>query len=92
MASSTYIIAWDISDTRRLASVGRVVKRWKVTGQKSVAECWLAPSQRDRLLGDVHRLIEAECDRLLALRLDPRCEVHLFGIAYRPVETHFVIS
>jgi CRISPR-associated protein Cas2 len=92
MASSTYIIAWDISDSRRLASVGRAVKGWKVTGQKSVAECWLTPAQRDRLLSDVHGLIAPNCDRLLALRLDPRCDVYLFGIAYRPVETHFVIA
>jgi CRISPR/Cas system-associated endoribonuclease Cas2 len=91
MRQSTYLIAWDISARHRLRQVGEAVKAWKACGQKSVAECWMTGVQRSALITRLDRLIDHETDRLYAIRLDPRCEVMLFGIANRPSATHFVI-
>lgn len=84
-------MAYDVSEPRRLAAVGRAVKAWKVTGQKSVAECWLTDAQRTGLLGNLEGKMDMDADRLLAVRLDPRSEVRLFGIASRPTQRYFVI-
>jgi CRISPR-associated protein Cas2 len=92
MKGSTCLVAYDVSEPRRLAAVGRAVKAWKVTGQKSVAECWLTDAQRAGLLGSLEEKMNMETDRLLAFRLDPRSEVRLFGIASRPMQRCFVIS
>ena len=91
MTIATYLIAWDVADQYRLQRVGKRVKGWKATGQKSVAECWLTPPQRDRLLGDVSAEMDAGADRLLALRLDPRCEILTFGQARRTTPGLFLV-
>lgn len=91
MRQSTYLIAWDIGAPHRLRQIGEAVKAWKACGQKSVAECWMTEEQRRALMTRLDRLIDRETDRLFAIRLDPRCEVMLFGVATRPSATHFVI-
>ena len=91
MTTSTYFIAWDVADPHRLQRVGKLVKGWKATGQRSVAECWLTPLQRDRLLGLVSAEMDAGADRLLALRLDPRCEILTFGVARCAVPGRFIV-
>jgi CRISPR-associated protein Cas2 len=91
MRIATYLVAWDISAPERLRRVGDAVKAWKASGQKSVAECWLTVEQRESLLRRLDRMVDGESDRLYAIRLDPRQEVMLFGIAARPKDTHFMI-
>lgn len=91
MRQSTYLIAWDICAPHRLRQVGEAVKAWKACGQKSVAECWMTAEQQRALMAQLDRLIDHEVDRLHAIRLDPRCEVMLFGVASRPSATHFII-
>ena len=92
MPQATYLIAWDISDPSRLQRVSRTVKGWKACGQKSVAECWLTPDQRLALIRRLEALIDPTSDRLCAIRLDPRCEVILFGVASRPNMERFIVA
>ena len=91
MAQATYLIAWDISDPSRLQRVSRTVKGWKASGQKSLAECWLTQDQRLVLMRRLEDLVDPASDRLCAIRLDPRCEVILFGLASRPDRERFIV-
>lgn len=91
MRQATYLVAWDISAPARLRRVGDLVKAWKACGQKSVAECWLTVDQREALVRRLAKTIDCEADRLCAIRLDPRQEVLLFGVASRPRSGHFMI-
>ena len=91
MTQATYLIAWDVSAPSRLQRVGRAVKGWKACGQKSVAECWLTADQRLALMRRLEALIDPASDRLCAIRLDPRCEVLLFGVASRPEADRFIV-
>lgn len=81
MSRSLYLVIYDVSCPRRLRAVGRMVKAHKVAGQKSLAECWLSPGERDRLLRSLQAAIAPDGDRLHVFRLDPRQDPRLFGIA-----------
>ena len=91
MQQKIYLLAWDVSAPTRLRRVSMRVKAWKACGQKSLAECWLSAGQRQSLLKQLEAEIDPDADRLCALRLDPRQNVMLFGIAARPANSHFVI-
>jgi CRISPR-associated protein Cas2 len=80
MSESPYLIAYDVSDPRRLDRVLRAVRGVAHAGQRSFYECWLSPAERDRRLALVASLIDPREDRVLAVRLDPRAESHALGI------------
>lgn len=75
----------------RLQRVGRAVKPWRACGQRSVAECWLTPGQRDALLKRLAALLDPGGDRLDVFRLDPRQKPLLLGCARRPRQDHFLV-
>lgn len=86
-----YLIAYDISQPRRLARVTRYMKGWKAAGQKSFCECWLTPAERRNVLAGLADLIDAEKDRIHILQLDPRMQPRLFGCATRAAQPVFTI-
>lgn len=59
------IIAYDITSNRRRSRVLRVLKRWRLGGQKSVHECNLSHAEATELYLQLHELIDPACDRLL---------------------------
>lgn len=81
MSRSTYLVAYDVACPRRLARTLQAVKAWRAAGQKSVAECFMSAAERDGLCADLGTIIEAGEDRLHIIRLDPRMQPELFGVA-----------
>lgn len=80
-ARALYLVAYDISDTRRLGRVHHFLLGWKVGGQKSLYECWLTPAELSEVLSGLTRLIDAEADRVHVFQLDPRMKPRLYGVA-----------
>ncbi len=78
---SLYLVAYDIADTRRLAVITRMMKGWKVGGQKSLCECWLTPAEQRVMLDQLDELIDPETDRIHLFSLDPRMTPRMAGVA-----------
>jgi CRISPR-associated protein Cas2 len=81
MARHLHLVAYDVSCPGRLQRTLAAVKPWRASGQKSVAECFLSPAERDRLCGELAARIDEAEDRLHIVRLDPRMKARLFGVA-----------
>jgi CRISPR-associated protein Cas2 len=80
MKRDLYIVAYDVCDPARLRRALKIVKGYRASGQKSVAECLLSPGEYGKLSLDLSRTIDHEVDRLHIFRLDPRVPPKLFGI------------
>ena len=76
MQRALYLICYDISCTRRWRRVHRLLKSFRVEGQKSVFECLLSPGELREVVERLDALIHHGEDRVHLLRLDPRmaCE------------------
>lgn len=84
-----YLVAYDITDDRRLNSVRYFLKGYSMGGQRSVYECFLSDSERAEVIGALERLIEAEEDRVHIFSLDGRSRTHTLGIAIQPTDPSF---
>ncbi len=85
-ARSLYLVAYDISDHRRLAQVHRFLLGYKVGGQKSFYECWLTDAERRFVLEELAEMIDPLEDRVHVFQLDPRMTPKCFGVA-RPIQS-----
>lgn len=74
-----YIIAYDISDPRRLGRVHRFLKREAASVQYSVYAARVSERQIKRLLDGLQDLIDTKQDDVRAYRLPERCEVTMLG-------------
>jgi len=74
-----HIAAYDISSDERLRDALKVLKGYASGRQKSVFECFLTRTERERLLADVRRVLDPDEDRFLMVRLDPRGKVRVRG-------------
>lgn len=59
------VVAYDIASNRVRRKVLRVLREWRVDGQKSVHECRLTRHQAEQLFAELAELIDPETDRLL---------------------------
>ena len=84
-----YLVAYDVSEPKRLRKVHKVVKRYATGGQKSVFECFLTPAERRRLLADAQAVLDEVEDRLALLRIEERAQPILHGIATPVVDPEF---
>lgn len=92
MARHIHLVAWDVCCPARLARVGHVVKAWRASGQRSVAECLMSRAERDMLAATLADTIDPAADRLHLFRLDPRLPARLFGIARSQGDKPFIMS
>lgn len=67
-----YLFSYDISEPTNARQVLRCLKRWRVDGQLSVHETWLAPSQAEMLATDLLDYINPATDSLMLGRLSQR--------------------
>ncbi len=67
------LIAYDISDPKRLARVAKTCEDYGVRVQYSVFECHLEPAQLDTLWQTLLTHIDPREDRLVAYQLDAKC-------------------
>jgi len=84
-----YLVAYDISEHRRLARALSVCREYATGGQKSVHECWLTPAEKREVLARLGEVIDEESDRVHLFRLDPRMQVRAMGIAVEPADGKF---
>ncbi len=79
-----YIIAYDITDMRRLEKVRYFLKEYSTGGQKSVYECFLKKEELKFVISKLNRLINPYEDRVHVFRIDGRSNVITLGIALPP--------
>ncbi|RMD71274.1 MAG: CRISPR-associated endonuclease Cas2 [Gammaproteobacteria bacterium] len=59
------IVAYDIASHRTRRRVLRVLREWRLDGQKSVHECRLTPIQAEELFVQLAEAIDSATDHLL---------------------------
>ncbi|MCP9447899.1 MAG: CRISPR-associated endonuclease Cas2 [Nitrospira sp.] len=84
-----YLIAYDVTDQRRLNKVRDVLKAYSTGGQKSVYECWLTPAELTEVTETLRGLIETTEDRVHIITLDGRSRPATLGIAVPPSDPAF---
>ena len=89
MQRTLYLVAYDISDPRRLARALKIVRAYATGGQKSVHECWLQPGELLALKRELDGAIDHREDSVLFVRLDPRMRPRTLGIARPPADPAF---
>ncbi len=73
------LIAYDITHPKRLRQALKILKAWRLDGQKSVHECLLTPEEAQRLKTELTHLLHHENDKLLMVWLDNRRPIHVAG-------------
>ena len=84
-----HLACYDVTEPRRLAAALKLTRAYATGGQKSAHEIYLTPAERDKLVLDMSALLDAQADRFLLLRLDPRSRVHTLGKALAPSDPDF---
>lgn len=75
------VFAYDIADDRRRRQVHRVLRRWRLDGQKSVHECRLDKQEATELYLQLSEVMCPNSDRLLLAWVRDPGPVHRFGKA-----------
>ncbi len=75
------VIAYDIADRKSRNRVLRILKEWRIDGQKSVHECWLTIREAEEIFLQLVEWIDPETDLLLLAWLEPQREMLCRGIA-----------
>ncbi len=81
-----HIAAYDIADDRRLREALKLLKGYASGRQKSVFECFLTAAERNALLAGVETLLDADEDRFVLLRLEPRGKTRVRGKGIKPAD------
>jgi CRISPR-associated protein Cas2 len=84
-----YLIAYDITDDRRLNRVREFLKGYSTGGQKSVYECFLTDGELKYVKVALDRLIDDEDDRVHIFTMDARSRTHTLGIAIQPKDPEY---
>ena len=92
MSRTLYLVAYDISNPKRLARACRYFKSWRVAGQKSVPEIWVTPAELQAIRADLDQLIDPSSDRIQLLALDPRMTPCCLGQADTFKPSYFSIT
>ena len=83
-----YLAAYDVREPGRLANALKLVRGHATGGQKSVHEVFLTKAEKRVLMRDMDATLTAE-DNFFLLRLDPRSEVMVRGIAQTPADPDY---
>lgn len=66
------IVAYDISDNRKRRAALRILREWRLDGQKSVHECLLTDAEAAELVIQLSEVIDDDTDRLLLAWVTPQ--------------------
>ena len=69
----SYIVAYDVSDPKRLRKVARCCEDFGYRKQLSVFLCRVSATDFVRLRGRLYDIIDLEADQVLFIPLCPRC-------------------
>jgi len=89
MNRTLYLIAYDITDDRRLNDIRYLLKGYSTGGQKSVYECFLTDGELRKVTMRLHGIIEEDEDRVHIFQMDARSRTHVLGIAVQPKDPAF---
>ena len=89
MERTLYLIAYDITNDRRLNRVRQFLKGYSTGGQKSVYECFLTDGELRYVKRKLERLIDDEDDRVHIFTMDGRSRTHALGIAVQPGDPEY---
>lgn len=84
-----FLIAYDITDNKRLSRVRHCLKGYSTGGQKSVYECFLSEGEKQEIVSKISLLIEPDEDRVHIFTMDGRSRTHTLGIALQPKDPSF---
>jgi CRISPR-associated protein Cas2 len=84
-----YLIAYDITDDRRLNHVRNLLKGYSTGGQKSAYECFLSDGELRSVMSMLSRLILPSEDRAHIFRMDGRSRTLALGIAVQPKDSDY---
>ncbi len=84
MSRRLYLIAYDITDEKRLNRVRHFLKGFSTGGQKSVYECFLTDGELRYVQSNLKSLIDESTDRIHIFSMDARSRTHILGIAVQP--------
>ncbi len=83
----TYIVAYDISDPKRLRRVAHTCEDFGLRRQYSVFLCRLVPQDLVRLKARLYEIIKRDVDQVIFVPLCDRCGDGIEAIG-RPCEKH----
>jgi CRISPR-associated protein Cas2 len=89
MERTLYLIAYDISNDKRLNRVRNFLKGYSTGGQKSVYECFLTDGELRYVKRKLERLIREDEDRIHIFTMDGRSRTHTLGIAVQPNDPEY---
>ncbi len=89
MERTLYLIAYDITNNRRLNRVRQFLKGYSTGGQKSVYECFLTDGELRYVKKKIERLIREDEDRVHIFTMDGRSRTHALGIAVQPKDPEY---
>lgn len=89
MERTLYLIAYDITENRRLSRVRTFLKGYSTGGQKSVYECFLTDGELRYVKKKIERIILPEEDRVHIFTMDGRSRTHTLGIALQPKDPEY---
>jgi CRISPR-associated protein Cas2 len=84
-----YLIAYDITDDKRLTELREFLKGYSTGGQKSVYECFLTDGELNYVRWRIEELIDHDEDRVHIFQLDKRSRTHTLGIAIQPKDPEY---
>lgn len=83
----TYVVAYDITDSKRLRKVARACEDFGLRRQFSVFLCRLTPCDLVRLKSRLYDAIDLDRDQVLFIPLCGRCAPAIEALG-RPIEPH----
>ncbi|MFQ5456198.1 MAG: CRISPR-associated endonuclease Cas2 [Nitrospirota bacterium] len=84
-----YLIAYDITDGKRLNRARQFLKAYSTGGQKSVYECFLTEAELKFVERRLRWIIKEDKDRVHLFTMDARSRTHALGIAVQPKDPGF---
>lgn len=88
-----YVIAYDITEDKRLNKVRNFLKGYSTGGQKSVYECFLTEAELSHIIEELKEMIDEDSDRVHIFQVDRRARTLILGIALLPRDpSYFYIS
>ncbi|KPA15874.1 CRISPR-associated protein Cas2 [Candidatus Magnetomorum sp. HK-1] len=75
------VVAYDISDNKARRKVFKILKSWRIDGQKSVHECRLSNYQAEELFLQISDPINQSTDRLMMAWLSQNRKILIRGKA-----------
>lgn len=92
MSSAFYLISYDVRHAGRRRKIARLLDGWRYGGQRSVAECWLTPSELTHLQTALCEILKSEADKLLVLKHDDRSHDLALGIGAISKEPFLIVG